>query len=267
MTKLRPHSDEWYDRLSQLQRGYFYPWQSTIAEGGGEDAYLSLVRDHLARDKDVLDMGCGHGELALQFADDCRTIVGHDRVAPYIRMANKIARDRRIKNASFTCADTRDAAATTVGVLAEHEAFDLVISRRGPLSWIPYARQIARTGAVLIQLNPALDTQPHWNRELPESLRYEESGRFGADGCMKEAVEARLSGAGLKFHSCWHFDVPETFHDPKNLYLMLSWGRSRAETPSYQQVRRPLEQIFRRHASEEGLALPHRRFLWKAVID
>ena len=102
MTKLRPHSNEWYDRLSQFQEGYYYPWKSTIADGNGEDAYVALVRKHLSRDKDVLDMGCGHGELTLEFAADCRTIVGYDRVAAYTRLAGRLAQDRGIKNGALS---------------------------------------------------------------------------------------------------------------------------------------------------------------------
>ena len=87
MTELPRHGNVWYDRLSSMQEGYFYPWQSTIGQGDGESAYLSLVREFLTPESDVLDAGCGHGELALDLAPLCHTIVGYDRVQRYIDLA------------------------------------------------------------------------------------------------------------------------------------------------------------------------------------
>ena len=40
---VRSHTAAWYDRLAARQAGYYYPWQSRLGMGNGEDAYLALV--------------------------------------------------------------------------------------------------------------------------------------------------------------------------------------------------------------------------------
>ena len=102
---LRPHSRGWYDRLAEMQQGYHYPWRSTIADGNGEDAYAELARQHISPDKEVLDVGCGHGEFTLTLAPPCRSIVAYDRVLSYIQLASRAARKADIGNVLFVCAD------------------------------------------------------------------------------------------------------------------------------------------------------------------
>lgn len=64
--RLQPHSNEWYDRLATIQDGYYYPWAAQLAPWNGEDNYLELVHQHLRPELDVLDVACGHGEVALR---------------------------------------------------------------------------------------------------------------------------------------------------------------------------------------------------------
>src|SRR3954451_14062956 len=103
---MRPHSTEWYLRLSTLQTGYYYPWQSHVGPGNGEDAYLALVQEHLGPDVDLLDVACGHGELTLHFARHCRSALGYDLVPSYIEMAQAEASRQGIDHARFICHDS-----------------------------------------------------------------------------------------------------------------------------------------------------------------
>ena len=98
---IRPHSPEWYDRLATLQDGYYYPWKSQVAPSNGEEAYLNIVRRNLSPEKDVLDVACGHGEVALDFAPLCRSLLAYDRVDPYIQIAQKGSRKRNITNVTY----------------------------------------------------------------------------------------------------------------------------------------------------------------------
>lgn len=266
--RLTPHSRQWYDRLATLQEGYYYPWVSQIAAGHGEDAYLDLVRRCVRPEHDVLDAGCGHGEVTLEVAAWCRSIRGYDRVDRYIRLARDAARRRGVANATFLCADSRsDANAGRVRVPARDASIDLAISRRGPTHWIEDARRFCRPGAVLVQLNPlAWLAEPAWNRDLPDGLRLTPPDP-DPDARMRAAIEGRLAAAGLRLHSAWTFDVPESFTDARELYRLLTFGCAPEEVPSWRESADLLTALLARHAGPHGLECRHRRFLWMAVVE
>ena len=148
---LRPHSPDWYDRLAILQDGYYYHWISILSPNNGEDAYLTLLNQHLNTDLDALDVGCGHGEVAISIVSKCRTILAYDRVERYIQIAQSTAKNQGLSNIIFQCADSSaEKNAGRVHIPAEDNVFDLHISRRGPLHWLDDARRVARLGAVII---------------------------------------------------------------------------------------------------------------------
>jgi 2-polyprenyl-3-methyl-5-hydroxy-6-metoxy-1,4-benzoquinol methylase len=93
----QPHTAPWYDRLATLQTGYHYPWRSWLGPWNGEEAYLALVREHLRPDADLLDVACGHGEVALDLAPRRRSILGYDRTAPWIDLARQAAREQGVQ--------------------------------------------------------------------------------------------------------------------------------------------------------------------------
>jgi SAM-dependent methyltransferase len=251
-----------------MQEGYHFPWRSRIAPCNGEDAYLDLVRAHLARDTDVLDVGCGQGEVALEIAGLCRSVVAYDRVVAYIELAGDAARRRGVGNVTFVCADSSsEPNGGRPRVPAEPGSFDLLISRRGPLHWIEDARRVARAGAVLIQLNPMEMPVPVWADDLPPVLRALKAYEEYAAGSIRGSVERRLALGGLSLHSCWTFDVPEVFDDPAQFYTALVWGHSPEEVPPFDAVRAEIERLFTRHAGHEGVTTRHRRFLWRAMVE
>lgn len=265
--RLRQHSRDWYDALAKVQKGYYYPWKSEVAAGNGEDAYLDLVREHLTADSDVLEVGCGHGDLALQLAPYCRSIIAYDRVEDYIRIAKKNAADRNINNVTFLCYDGRDSASGEIRLPVEDKCIDLITARRGPLYWIEDALRVVRAGAVLIQLCPMEEPIPSWSSKLPHLLHYENSGRYSGAGSMHQSVENRLNQNGLLLHSGWGFDVPELFSDPRELYTALTWGIPADKVPPFEDVEYKFKNIYERYGEEKGIVLRHCRFLWKSVVD
>jgi 23S rRNA (guanine745-N1)-methyltransferase len=211
----------------------------------------------------VLDVGCGHGEFTLTLAGECRSILAYDRVLPFVRIGRRMAREAGVRNVHFVCADSSAEHIGSPTIPAQPDSFDLIMSRRGPLHYIEDVRRVARSGARIIQLNPMETAALPWHAELPPSLSIDEAPYTS----MRRSVERRLSLAGLRIHSCWTFDVPEVLPDPEQLYVMLSWGRAPEETPLYREVREALEAVFSRHASEDGLDVRHRRFLWMANVE
>lgn len=262
--RLRPHSPEWYDRLATTQDGYYYRWGSQLAPRNGEDAYLQLVEQHLRPDADVLDVACGHGEVTLDIAPRCRSVLGYDRIASWIERAQQAARLQGISNATFVCHDSsREANQGQARLPGADRAFDLLICRRGPFHWVEDARRVARPGAVLLMLVPDAKPLPPWNDLLPESLRLV---AFPDPHWARPAIEQRLAIGRLTLHSWWSFDVPELFSTPEQLYACLAWGWTPDEVPSFVEARPALEQIFADYGGPGGVELRHPRYLWKAVV-
>lgn len=262
--RLVAQTREWHDRLATLQAGYYYPWRSQLPAWHGEDAYLELVHHHLRPDSDVLDVACGHGQVALSIASQVRSVLAYDRTVPWIDLAQHEAGTRAITNAAFVCHDSSPAANGGHPRLpAEDASFDLLICSKGPFHWIEDARRVARPGAALLMLVPDAVPLTPWYELLPVPLRWREAPD---PNWARPAIEGRLASVGLSLHSWWSFDVPEVFPDPEQLYTWLTFGATPDEVPPFGMVRPLLERIFTGYGDGEGVAIRHRQHLWKATI-
>src|SRR5947207_3831966 len=129
---LEPHSAAWYDRLASLQEGYHYVWQSALGAWNGEDAFLEIVRKHLRPDADVLEVACGHGELALEIAPQVRSVLAYDRTSPWIELARRAGGERGQSNVRFLIHDSsREANGGQVRLPADDASMDLLLCRKG----------------------------------------------------------------------------------------------------------------------------------------
>jgi SAM-dependent methyltransferase len=262
--RLSPQTPAWYDRLAAIQQGYVYTWPSHLDPWHGEDLYRALVRGHLYPEADVLDIACAQGEMALESAPHCRSVVGYDRTEAWIRLAQQAARERGLDNTSFVCHDSSaDANGGHARLPAPAAAFDLLICSKGPFHWIDDARRVARPGAVLLMLVPDWTPLTPWTAALPEPLRWQEADD---PHWARPAIEQRLAEAELSLHSWWSLDVPELFPDAEALYAWRTWGCTPDEVPSYAEVAADLERIFARYRGPNGLDIRRRRYLWKAVV-
>jgi SAM-dependent methyltransferase len=246
-----------------MQQGYHYPWRSYLEPWHGGDVYRALVRQHLQLDMDVLDIACAQGEMALEIAPDCHSVVGYDRIAAWINVAQQVAQERGLTNTTFICHDSSaEANGGRVRLPVPVSAFDLLICSKGPFHWIEDARRVARPGAVLLMLIPDSRPVTVWTAQLPESLRWQESDPHWA----RPAIEQRLKAAELSLHSWWSFDVPEIFPNPEELYTWRTWGCRPDEVPSFAEVAADLTHIFAQYAGPRGLEIRRLRYIWKAIV-
>ncbi|MEX1009260.1 MAG: class I SAM-dependent methyltransferase [Acidimicrobiia bacterium] len=251
---------DWLADERIVDRGFAHAWRSRVGDANGEVFFEQLVLDHLDSDRVVLDVGCGHGGFAISLAERCETIVGVDRDGAAIGLARELAAERGVENATFVVA-ALDGSAALPG---EDASVDVFVDRRGPTldKWLGEACRLAAPKAVIVGMHPTgtAGAVPEWNRELPDQLRltafsYEQ---------VRSWVEQPIAESPAVLDSCWWFDVPEWFDDPRELHARLA-GRRHPTLPFYA-VSATLEQIFARHSGSLGLEIRHCRLVWRVSL-
>jgi SAM-dependent methyltransferase len=271
MTKYaRAHDmDSWLRDPRIAARGYAHRWQSSVAAGNGEDAFIELVDQYLRPDCDVLDLGCGHGELTLTLAARCRTIVGIERNPDYLELAKELTAEQNVTNVQFyqvNLAGVEDEDRVFAGIPLADDSIDLFLNRRGPLlqRYLEEALRVARRGAVFVGLHPTGGPPaPTWRDQLPEpyqkvftALPFEEVTSWVIDP---------LRTAGISDYSLWWIDVPEFLRTPYELFVRLG-GSQTSEALEYQNIEPKLAKIFKQFSTSQGIVLRHQRLLWQACL-
>ena len=72
---------------------------------GVSPSFWNLLVAEPLRDATVLDVGTGHGRIALALAPHCRRVIGVDRDADVIDVAGRRAAATRVENVRFVVAD------------------------------------------------------------------------------------------------------------------------------------------------------------------
>jgi len=261
--------DSWLRDPRIAARGFAHRWQSSVAAGNGEDAFIALVDQYLHPDCDVLDLGCGHGELTLTLAARCRTIVGIEREAGYLELARELAAEQNVTNARFyqvNLAGVEDEDRVFAAIPLPDDSIDLFINRRGPLlqRYLDEALRVARPGAAIVGVHPTGNAPaPIWGDRLPgpyqnvfTALPFEEVTGWVIDP---------FRSAGISDYSLWWIDVPEFLRTPYELYVRLG-GSQAADAPEYQNIEPQLAKIVKQYGTSQGLALRHQRLLWQAYL-
>jgi SAM-dependent methyltransferase len=268
MTKYaRAHDmDGWLRDPRIAARGFAHRWQSSVATGNGEDAFIALVEQYLRPDCDVLDLGCGHGELTLTLAPRCRTIVGIERDPGYLELARELAAERNITNVRFFQVNVGSAEEGSPGLPLAEGSIDLFINRRGPIlqRYLDDAIRVARQGSVIVGLHPTGNTpSPPWCNELPESYR-SVFMTVSFDEVTGWVVDP-LRAAGISEYSLWWIDVPEFLRTPYELYVRLG-GSEMSNALEYQNIEPQLEKIVKKYGTSQGIVVRHQRLLWQACL-
>jgi SAM-dependent methyltransferase len=259
--------DSWLRDPRIAARGFAHRWQSSVAAGNGEDAFIALVEQHLQPDCDVLDLGCGHGELTINLAPRCRTIVGIEREAGYLELARELAAGQHITNIQFFQVNIGGAEDENHGIPLPDNSIDLFINRRGPIlqRYLSEAIRVAREGAVIVGLHPTGNTPaPAWCDELPEPYRnvFMTVSFDEVTGWVKDPLHA----AGISEYSLWWMDVPEFLRAPYELYVRLG-GSQASNASEYQSIEPQLTKIIRKHGTSQGIVVRHQRLLWQAFLS
>ena len=262
--------DSWLQDPRIAERGFAHRWQSSVASGNGEDAFIALVNQHLKPEYDVLDLGCGHGELTLSLATRCRSIYGIEREAGYLELARELAVEQNVVNAQFyqvNLAGIEDEDRVFASIPLEDDSIDLFINRRGPIlqRYLDEALRVARAGAAIVGLHPAgTPPAPPWVNQLPKAYQ-EVFTAFSFDEVAGWVIDP-LRTVGISDYSLWWIDVPEFFSTPHKLYVRLG-GTQPIDAPEYQNIEPQLTDILKQYGTPQGIILRHQRLLWQAYLN
>lgn len=253
--------DSWKLDERIAARGFAHRWDSVVADGNGEDFFLALLDQHLTPELDVLDAGCGHGELTLELGKRARSVMGVDRHAELLELAGELLAESGLTNVRFIQAALAGPEDVRPGgpLPLPDRSVDLVVDRRGP----PLVRyvddlvhRVARPGAVIIGMHPAgTAPPPPWAASTP-SLR----DRFLMLGHDEVAgwVTIPLARHGIADYRLWWIDVPEYLYSARALYDRLA----DETTPPWQAVAAEAETVYDDHQVDGALILRHVRLVW-----
>ncbi|MDQ0060741.1 class I SAM-dependent methyltransferase [Paenibacillus harenae] len=139
---LRGQTLEWCNQLAAKTGKYEYTWNNTY-EGQTAENILTEKLSSLLHGK-VLEVGCGHGEYAVQWANVAVEIVGYDMTEGFIATANR----NRKSNVRYVLGRTHD------GLPFPDDYFDIAYTKKGPTSWYEEGNRVVRPGGTILLFHP-----------------------------------------------------------------------------------------------------------------
>jgi SAM-dependent methyltransferase len=257
--------DSWKTDERIATRGFAHRWDSVVADGNGEDLFFQLLAEHLSSDLDVLDVGCGHGELTLWIARRARSVIGVERHEGNVELARELLAESALTNVRFFQAELAGPAEAHPGgpLPVEERSIDLVVDRRGPplVRYLDDLRRVARPGTVVIGMHPAGTAPPPWATSLPSLC-----DRFHSLPLDEVAiwVTGPLAGHGIADYRLWWIDVPEYLYSARSLYDRLTdYDRQLGDAvPPWDSVAAEVQAAFHGNQSDGAVALRHIRLVW-----
>lgn len=180
----------------------------------GEDGEAEFDRRVLAsaRGKDVIDIGCGTGEFALDIAAKAKTIVGIDFSKRALRKAMENLQSKKLGNVKFEVALANN-------LPYPDSSFDLAICRRGPatdtLESLSEAYRVLRPGGRFMAQDIGESDKQNLAEAFGRGEIYESSGK------VREDLEKRLAHVGFRDIVVEEFRANEYFATVQDLIMRI----------------------------------------------
>lgn len=185
----------------------------------------ALLEPLLTPETHVLEAGCGHGTDAKRFGPLAAGWTGYDFVPEMLGLARANAPE-----AEFVLWDSAKEPVPE----ALRGRFDLVVTRRGPTSFVSHLRELCRPGAKVLAIHPGDEAD---NQHLKLRL-----GRIGLEPSAEWTVRVRGSVPTLEDFLVWR------------------------EYQSDERSREELVADWNENATEHGYARTKARYVWLAQL-
>ena len=190
---------------------YVLPWKQDLLGVSGEEMFVSLLEQHIAAAKSVLEAGCAGGRDAALYAPKVKSWMGYDFTPQFL----ETARGKGIPNASFV--DWHSSREPIPIAILEAAPFDLIVSRRGPTSVIQHLPALAAADSHFLYVGPrgtdlleeiaakieSVDWQVTWSAViqargfLPTFEEYTLYNKFGALPGSRAVFDAVATARGF----------------------------------------------------------------------
>lgn len=248
---LRPHSIEWYGQLGRLAGQFAYPWNSTLEEPNGETLFAAVI-EQVVRDKNVLDIGCGHGAFTMSWGPLVKQITGLDVTCDFIHSGNPPCP----ANVRFVTANTK------AGLPFERGEFDVAYNRRGPTSAYLDVKRVVKEDGMILGLHPGDKLSVELSEWFPGLFEPLPPGTPVLENLLQRLEEGGLGHAELR-----NVSSIEYLHEPLDVIRMRFFGQTpllleRVTSLCLSEV----TQIFEREATNKGLPITFDRYYVKGTV-
>ncbi|MFZ3580189.1 class I SAM-dependent methyltransferase [Virgibacillus sp. DJP39] len=247
---LQPHSIEWYEQLSNYQDEYKYPWNSTIIEPNGESVFDGEVA-HIIANKNVLDVGCGHGEFTVKCGLLAKETVGFDVTDNFI----EAAKQNKNPNVKFISGNTKN------GLPFSSEEFDCAYIRKGPTSAYPLLKQFVKRGGEILGLHPGdmLGKELH---ALYPNLYEKTEGTP-----ILDTIKQRVKKSNFSLAEFETINSVEYLHSPYDVLKLRCFGQT---STIYRTLKREnlteISRVFEQNATKDGLPITFARYIVRVIV-
>lgn len=236
---LRRQTLEWCNQLAAKTGKYEYTWNSTY-EGQTAEDILTEKLSSLLHGK-VLEVGCGHGEYTVQWANVAEEIVGYDMTEGFIATANR----NRNSNVRYVLGRTHD------GLPFPDDYFDIAYTKKGPTSWYEEGNRVVRPGGTILLFHPG-----DGNGEGGELGTYF-PGLFdppSVDTPILDKIQERLETSGLTNIEMSALKEIVWIPTPEDVVEMVCFGQSDGFRKYVRdECYNRIVSQFEKHSSEKGI--------------
>ncbi|WP_255374282.1 class I SAM-dependent methyltransferase [Cohnella sp. OV330] len=247
-----PHTLPWYEQLGRLSGQYSLPWNASIPEPNAEAIFEEEVAK-LVENQMVLDIGCGHGDFTVRWAQQAKEIVGIDITSDFIKTGNS----HSFKNVAFIVGDTKNK------LPFNDNEFDFAYNRKGPTSAFLDLKRVIKSGGRIISLHPGDRLSPELSRLFPHL--FEPSSE---EKPILERIKRSLESGRLLEQTTIEMIIGASYlKSPLDVIKVRCFGQTSAvHEMVIRESMNEIEEIFCKHATSDGLAVTSQAYIVRGTV-